>query len=98
MRRYRPPATAAVALADGFVIRGQPFGAEADGVIVIARAGSTDRGALRYAVEQLRAVKAPISGTVLNDLDYSGRGRYYGSGYGYGYYHRYYRQEQKAKT
>ena len=73
------------------------LGADADGVIVIARAGATDRSALRYAMDQLRAVKAHVSGTVLNDLDYSGRGRYYGSGYGYGYYHRYYRQEEKDK-
>ena len=71
------------------------LGAEADGVIVIARAGATDRSALRYAMDQLRAVNADVSGTVLNDLDYAGRGRYYGSGYGYGYYHRYYRQEEK---
>ena len=74
------------------------LGADADGVIVIARAGATDRSALRYAMDQLRAVKAHVSGTVLNDLDYSGRGRYYGSGYGYGYYHRYYRQEEKEKV
>lgn len=72
------------------------LGAEADGVVVIARAGSTDRSALRYAMDQLRAVNARVSGTVLNDLDYTGRGRYYGSGYGYGYYHRYYRQEEKV--
>lgn len=74
------------------------LGAEADGVVVIARAGATDRSALRYAMDQLRAVKAHVSGTVLNDLDYSGRGRYYGTGYGYGYYHRYYRQDDKASV
>ena len=74
------------------------LGAEADGVIVIARAGATDRGALRYAMDQLHAVRAHVSGTVLNDLDYSGRGRYYGSGYGHGYYHRYYRQEEKERV
>ena len=72
------------------------LGAEADGVILIARAGATDRSALRYAMDQLRAVKAYVSGTVLNNLDYAGRGRYYGSGYGYGYYHRYYRQNTKV--
>ena len=71
------------------------LGAEADGVIVIARAGPTDRSSLRYAMDQLRAVNADVSGTVLNDLDYAGRGRYYG--YGYGYYHRYYRQEEKKR-
>ena len=72
------------------------LGAEADGVILIARAGATDKGALRYAMDQLRAVKARVSGTVLNDLDYSGRARYYGSDYGYGYYHRYYRKDAKT--
>ena len=30
-RRYRPPANAAVALSDGFVVRGQSFGANVDG-------------------------------------------------------------------
>ncbi len=74
------------------------LGAEADGVVVIARAGATDKSALRYAMDQLRAVNAKVSGTVLNDLDYSGRGRYYGSGYGYGYYHRYYRQDEAKKS
>lgn len=31
VRRYRPPATAAIALADGWVSRGQSFGADVDG-------------------------------------------------------------------
>lgn len=66
------------------------LGAAADGVILIARAGTTERGALRYAREQLEAVRAPVSGVVLNDVDFSGRGRYYGSGSGYRYYYRYY--------
>ncbi|MEQ8330602.1 MAG: polysaccharide biosynthesis tyrosine autokinase [Longimicrobiales bacterium] len=70
------------------------LGASADGVVLVARAGATEKGALRYAQEQLEAVRAPISGVVLNDLDYSGRGKYYGSGYGYGYYYRYYRAEK----
>lgn len=69
------------------------LGASADGVVLVARAGSTERGALRYAQEQLEAVRAPIAGVVLNDVDYTGRGRYYGSGYGYGYYYRYYRAD-----
>ena len=72
------------------------LGAEADGVILIARAGTTDKGAVRYALDQLRAVKARVSGTVLNDLDYAGRGRYYGSGSGYGYYHRYYKADKEG--
>jgi tyrosine-protein kinase Etk/Wzc len=69
------------------------LGAAADGVVLVARAGNTEKGALRYAQEQLQAVRAPISGVVLNDLDYTGRGKYYGSGYGYGYYYRYYRAD-----
>jgi len=72
------------------------LGAAADGVILVARAGDTEKGALRYAQEQLAAVRAPVSGVVLNDVDYSGRGKYYGSGYGYGYYYRYYRADAKS--
>lgn len=68
------------------------LGAAADGVILIARAGTTERGALRYAREQLEAVRAPVSGVVLNDVDFTGRGRYYGGG-GYRYYYRYYRSD-----
>jgi tyrosine-protein kinase Etk/Wzc len=73
------------------------LGAAADGVVLVARAGSTERGALRYAQEQLEAVRAPIAGVVLNDVDYAGRGKYYGSGYGYGYYYRYYRADSTTK-
>jgi len=50
----------------------------ADGVIMVARAGVTDRGALSFAVEQLRSVHAPLLGVVLNDVDAS-RDRYYGA-------------------
>ena len=73
------------------------LGTMSDAVILIARAGHTARGALKYANDQLNAVRAPISGIVLNDLDYAGRGRYYGSGAGYGYYYRYYGQDKKKK-
>ncbi len=72
------------------------LGTVVDSVILIARAGVTDRGALRYATEQLVAVNAPLSGVVLNDVDFEGRGRYYGSGYGYRYDSRY-RQDVKNK-
>jgi tyrosine-protein kinase Etk/Wzc len=72
------------------------LGTVADGCILIARAGTTEHGALLYAREQLQAVRAPVSGVVLNDVDFSGRGRYYGRGYGYRYYHRYYRSESGA--
>ncbi|HSW31963.1 MAG TPA: polysaccharide biosynthesis tyrosine autokinase [Longimicrobiales bacterium] len=73
------------------------LGAAADGVVLVARAGRTEKGALRYAQDQLDAVRAPIAGVVLNDVDYAGRGKYYGSGYGYGYYYRYYRADSTTK-
>jgi tyrosine-protein kinase Etk/Wzc len=43
--------------------------AKADGVILIARVGVTESQALSYAVEQLRNVRAPLLGVVLNDID-----------------------------
>jgi capsular exopolysaccharide synthesis family protein len=54
------------------------LGAMADGVILVARAGVTDRDALEFAAERLRSVHAPLLGTVLNDAG-QGRERYYGS-------------------
>jgi len=69
------------------------LGTISDGVILIARAGVTERGALKFARDQLRAVQAPLSGVVLNDVDYKGRDRYYGSGANYQYYYRYSKQD-----
>jgi capsular exopolysaccharide synthesis family protein len=54
------------------------LGTLADGVIVVARAGSTDRGALVHAIGQLEAVRAPLLGTVLNNVD-ARKDRYYGA-------------------
>ena len=65
------------------------LGTLADGVILVARAGITLQGALGFARGQLGAVGAPLAGVVLNDVDASGRGRYYGDDYGY--YQRYYK-------
>jgi capsular exopolysaccharide synthesis family protein len=45
------------------------LGTRVDGVILVARSGTTDRGALVNAVAQLAAVRATILGTVLNDVD-----------------------------
>ncbi|HET9440110.1 MAG TPA: polysaccharide biosynthesis tyrosine autokinase, partial [Longimicrobiales bacterium] len=45
------------------------LGSRADGVIVVVRAGITDRGSLRYALSQLEAVQARVLGCVLNDVD-----------------------------
>ena len=64
------------------------LGIQAGGVILVARAASTDRAAVRYAADQLRGVGARIMGAVLNDVDHDRDGRY---GTGYGSYHAYYR-------
>lgn len=40
-----------------------------DGVLVVARAGTTPLEALSFGLEQLRHVKAPIIGAILNDID-----------------------------
>ena len=54
------------------------LGPRVDGVIVVVRAGVTDRGALRYALDQLAGVGARVLGCVLNDVD-AKRERSYGS-------------------
>jgi capsular exopolysaccharide synthesis family protein len=54
-----------------------------DGVILVARPGSTKLGAFSQTVEQLRGVGARILGVVLNDVEPKSRK------YGY-YYNRYY--------
>jgi capsular exopolysaccharide synthesis family protein len=46
------------------------LGAHADGVVIVARAGSTHSAALGYAMEQLRHVRARVLGVVLNDIDF----------------------------
>jgi succinoglycan biosynthesis transport protein ExoP len=50
--------------------------AQSDGVIVVARAGSTPADALAFAVEQLRIARAPVLGALLNDIDISRDGTY----------------------
>ena len=47
------------------------LGSVADGVILVARAGQTQREALAFAMDQLSAVRAPVLGTLLNDIDLS---------------------------
>jgi capsular exopolysaccharide synthesis family protein len=58
-------------------------GVNTDAVILVVRAGSTDRAALEYAVEQLNHVRAPTLGIVLNDIDLKRFGAYDGA---YKYY------------
>jgi len=61
-----------------------------DGVILVVRANSTSRDAVRSSLRQLVDVRANILGGVLNYLDFSQRGRYGGGSYYYsrGYYFR----------
>ncbi|HEX2093825.1 MAG TPA: polysaccharide biosynthesis tyrosine autokinase [Longimicrobiaceae bacterium] len=55
---------------------------QADGALLVTRAGQTDRDSARDAVQQLLAVGARVLGTVLNDPDatISQRRGYYGAG------------------
>jgi capsular exopolysaccharide synthesis family protein len=46
------------------------LGSNADGVVLVARAGVTHSAALSYALEQLGHVRARILGVVLNDIDF----------------------------
>ncbi len=59
--------------------------AQADAVLIVVRAGQTERPAATYAVQQLRAVGARVLGAVLNDPDHKGAA-YGGYGYDYKYY------------
>lgn len=82
----------------GVVTDAAVLGTQADGVVLVARAGSTEKGAISYSVEQLRNVRARILGLVLNDVDFRRDGRYYSSygRYGY-YYHYYYGDDRKGR-
>lgn len=62
------------------------LGTNSDGVLLVARAGVTDRDALAYAIEQLGNVRAPVLGAVLNDVDHK-RQVHYGSRASYAYYY-----------
>jgi succinoglycan biosynthesis transport protein ExoP len=46
------------------------------GVIVVVRAGVTERSAVEFAMEQLAMAQAPIAGSVLNDVDLRRAGAY----------------------
>jgi tyrosine-protein kinase Etk/Wzc len=60
------------------------LGAKADGVLLVVRAGSTDRGAAQQATQQLAAVGARVIGAVLNDPDATAE-QYGGYYYDYSY-------------
>jgi capsular exopolysaccharide synthesis family protein len=61
------------------VTDGAIIGSRADGVLLVARAGITDRDAYRVAIEQLQSVRARVLGCVLNDAG-ANAGGYYGRG------------------
>lgn len=69
------------------------LGAQADAVLMVVRAGRTERPAAAFAAQQLRAVGANIVGVVLNDPEHKGAG--YG---GYGYEYRYYGDREEAEV
>jgi capsular exopolysaccharide synthesis family protein len=54
-----------------------------DGVLVVVRVGETETAALASAMEQLRHVRAPLVGIVLNDIDFKREASYDGD---YRYY------------
>ena len=63
---------------------GALIGAQADALLLVARADRTEREELRFAVAQLRNVQVNLAGAVLNDVEFRGSSRYR-SGYGYYY-------------
>ena len=60
------------------------LGRHADATLLVTRAGVTDRRALRHAAEQLRHLRSPVAGLILNDFDTTSSGYSYGYGYGNG--------------
>jgi capsular exopolysaccharide synthesis family protein len=64
------------------------LGAMVDGVIIVARAGVTESAALGSAMDQLRHVRAPVLGVVLNDINFK-RDVVYDATYRYYDYHHY---------
>jgi capsular exopolysaccharide synthesis family protein len=60
------------------------LGAQADGVLMVVKAGDTDREAARMAARQLHSVGANLLGAVMNDP--SGEVPKYGYYYAYDYY------------
>lgn len=73
------------------------LGTKADGVVLVARANVTEKGAIRYAVEQLKNVRARVLGAVINDVDFRRDSRYYSTYGRYGYYYHYYYGDDKKK-
>ncbi|MBN1481483.1 polysaccharide biosynthesis tyrosine autokinase [candidate division KSB1 bacterium] len=66
-----------------------------DGVVMVIRIASTQRGAAQMAVEQLRRVEAPLIGVMLNGISAS---NFYGSFYYQQYYYYYTKDGNKKRT
>ena len=60
-----------------------------DGVLLVAKPGETQTGALKQTVDRLRQVNANLLGVVLNEITQNGHGYYY-KGYQYYNYQKYY--------
>ena len=59
---------------------------QADGVVLVVRAGKTLRDEVKRAVRQIRDVDGQVVGVILNQMDaHDRRYGYYSSYYGYGY-------------
>lgn len=80
-----PPVTA---VTDALVI-----GKKIDGIVLVARAKSTTRGALRFVLRELRNLNVNVIGAILNDLDLRRRRYYYYRGKYYHYKSHYYDAE-----
>ncbi|MDZ7315929.1 MAG: polysaccharide biosynthesis tyrosine autokinase [candidate division KSB1 bacterium] len=65
-----------------------------DGVLLVIRSGETPRGAAIAAADQLRRIKAPILGVVLNHVS---RADSYGGYYHHQYYYYYYAEDGEKK-
>jgi capsular exopolysaccharide synthesis family protein len=55
------------------------LGTASDGVLIVARAGVTAQQALAFTMEQLNAVRAPVLGGVLNDINFDRDATYDGA-------------------
>ena len=62
------------------------LGTYADGILLVARANVTAKGAITHCMQQLRHVRAPVLGVILNDVDPKRDSRY---GEPYGLYEAY---------
>jgi len=71
------------------------LGARAGGVVLVVRANHTPAAAVKFAVDRLARVRAPLMGTLLNDIDVS---KQRGNDVAYGYYYDYRPDEAKKEA